>query len=75
MTRYETFDDCIREQEGDRPEFARPGSALRRANRRNPRCLPCPSCGKPNKLTPADKARGYQCDECARRDEGGMGDY
>ncbi len=53
-------------------EFAHPGSnsALRAASSRNPRNLPCPTCRKPNKLTPADRARGYQCDGCADRDEG-----
>jgi hypothetical protein len=57
----------------DRKMFQNPGgnSALRRATKRNPRSLPCPTCEKPNKLTPADQARGYQCDECADRDEGG----
>lgn len=56
---------------GDYP-FASPGqnSALRAASRRNPRNLPCPSCGKANRLTQADKARGYQCDSCADRAEG-----
>jgi len=54
-------------------QFADPGgnSALRAASRRNPRNLPCPSCKRPNRLTPADKARGYQCNACADRDEGG----
>lgn len=53
-------------------EFADPGghSALRRATKDNPRNLPCPNCGQPNRLTPADRARGYQCDECADRAEG-----
>jgi hypothetical protein len=53
--------------------FANPGSgsALRAASRRNPRNLPCPTCGKPNRLTPADQRQGYQCDECADRDERG----
>ena len=50
--------------------FANPGSALRAASKRNPRNLPCPTCGKPNRLTPADRQRGYQCDECADRAEG-----
>jgi hypothetical protein len=52
--------------------FADPGgnSALRRATRRNPRNLPCPTCGEPNRLTPADRARGYQCDTCADAAEG-----
>lgn len=54
------------------PRFANPGgkSALRAAGRGNPRNLPCPTCRKPNRLTPADKARHYQCDECADRAEG-----
>ena len=55
-----------------RSEFAEPGgrSALRAAGRGNPRNLPCPTCGAPNRLTPADRARGYQCDACADREEG-----
>ena len=57
----------------DRSMFADPGgnSALRRATRRNPRNLPCPTCGEPNVLTPADRAQGYQCNRCADRDECG----
>ncbi len=53
--------------------FADPGgrSALRAATHGNPRNLPCPTCGKPDRLTPRDRAQGYQCDECADRDEGG----
>jgi hypothetical protein len=63
-------DDC---------HFADPGgrSALRASSKRNPRNLPCPSCGAKNRLTPADRARGYQCDVCADRAEGryGSGSY
>jgi hypothetical protein len=53
------------------------GSALRAATRDNPRNLPCPTCGGANRLTPIDRARGYQCDSCADRAEGrgGYGDY
>ena len=53
-------------------QFANPGgrSALRRATRRNPRNLPCPTCGQPDRLTPADRQLGYQCDECADSLEG-----
>ena len=51
--------------------FENEGSALRRATKRNPRNLPCPTCKKPNKLTALDQSKGYQCDECADRDEGG----
>ena len=52
--------------------FQDPGgrSALRRARKGNPRNLPCPTCGEPNRLTPADRALGYQCDACADRAEG-----
>lgn len=59
--------------ESERDEFADPGgrSALRAATRTNPRNLPCPTCKRPNRLTPADRARGYQCDACADRDEMG----
>lgn len=54
-------------------DFADPGgrSALRAATKDNPRNQPCPTCGKKNKLTPKDVALGYQCDECADRDERG----
>jgi len=60
----------------DDPGFADPGgkSALRASGPGNPRNLPCPNCGAPNRLTPADRARGYQCDPCADRAERG-GDY
>jgi hypothetical protein len=53
-------------------DFQDPGgqSALRRATKSNPRNRPCPTCGKPNKLTPRDVALHYQCDECADRAEG-----
>lgn len=59
--------------EDDSIDFADPGgrSALRAATRRNPRNLPCPNCKEPNVLTPADRARGYQCNACADRCEGG----
>ena len=54
------------------PCFANEGSALRCETPNNPRNLPCPTCGEPNRLTPADKMRGYQCDECADRCERGF---
>ena len=53
------------------PKFQNVGSALRRATKNNPRTLPCPTCKEPNRLTPKDKALGYQCDSCADRDEWG----
>lgn len=51
----------------DLDEFANPGgnSALRAASKSNPRNLPCPTCGRPNRLTPKDRRLGYQCDACA----------
>ena len=53
-------------------DFADPGgrSALRAASKSNPRNLPCPTCKQPNRLTPADRRLGYQCNECADRQEG-----
>jgi len=55
-------------------DFAQPGgkSALRAARKGNPRNLSCPGCKGRNLLTPADRARGYQCDGCADRAEGGF---
>jgi hypothetical protein len=59
--------------------FADPGggSALRAATISNPRNLSCPTCGAPNRLTPADRAAGYHCDSCANRLESGFpyGEY
>lgn len=57
----------------DRLDFADPGSnsALRAAGPGNPRIHPCPNCQEPNRLTPQDKARGYQCDTCADQAERG----
>ena len=59
-------------EDDDRSMFADPGgrSALRAAGPDNPRNLPCPTCKQENKLTPADVRQGYQCDDCADRDEG-----
>jgi hypothetical protein len=65
------------EDELDQSEdFADPGgrSALRAATKTNPRNLPCPTCEKPNRLTPKDVALGYQCDSCADKLERGY-DY
>ncbi len=53
-----------------RKGFAGPGSALRAVSGSNPRNLPCPTCKQPNKLTPADVRKSYQCDDCARMEEG-----
>lgn len=58
---------------GDSEDFSDPHgrSALRASSPRNPRNIPCPTCGAANRLTPKDKALGYQCDSCADRDERG----
>lgn len=72
---YDPRDD-VREYspEDDECDFADPGgnSALRAETRDNPRNLPCPECDMPNRLTPADVARGYRCDSCADRAEMGF---
>jgi hypothetical protein len=69
-----SFGDKFIEDDGFPKEapFADPGgrSALRAASSRNPRNQPCPTCKVQNRLTPADRARGYQCDACADRAEG-----
>jgi hypothetical protein len=71
----EGFDEEDFDPESDDfdPDFQDPGgrSALRRETPDNPRVLPCPDCGKPNRLTPKDRACGYCCNECADRNEGG----
>lgn len=66
------YDDRYDEELIDGVDFAEPGgsSALRAATRNNPRNLACPTCGTPDVLTPADRARGYQCNRCADVAEG-----
>lgn len=72
---YDDYDELDDEYTWrDRVErFADPGgtSALHPSTKSNPRNLPCPTCGWPNRLTPADKAKGYQCDSCADANERG----
>ena len=70
--------DCYKalakgEHKGDVCAFADPGgnSALRAAGPGNPRVHPCPNCQEPNRLTPQDVAKGYQCDTCANNAERG----
>lgn len=71
---YLEYDDSPEERRDRCRTFADPysNSALRRATRSNPRNLPCPTCGQPNRLTPADRAKGYQCNACADREERGF---
>lgn len=72
---YDEYDEYATDDFDDEPidgvGFAREGSALRAATGRNPRNLPCPTCGAENVLTPLDVQRGYQCDRCADAAEGG----
>ena len=67
MSWYDEYED------DDRSMFADPGgsSALRASSSSNPRNLTCPTCEQPNRLTPADRALGYQCDSCADEAERG----
>jgi hypothetical protein len=67
---YDDYDDY--DPDDDRSEFADPHgkSALRAASKSNPRNRPCPTCKRPNMLTPKDVAKGYQCDQCADALEG-----
>lgn len=74
MPRYyddDYYDDYYYNE--DYCDFAEPGSnsALRAATPDNPRNLPCPTCGEPNRLTPKDVALGYQCNACANMLERG----
>lgn len=71
MSDFDDWDDPGEEGQYRRRTFHSRGSALRAASRSNPRNLPCPTCGVKNRLTPADRARGYQCDSCADRTERG----
>lgn len=68
---YDNLNDPMFDDIRDKKMFAEPGgkSALRAASANNPRNLPCPNCGEPNRLTPKDRALGYQCNSCADRAE------
>ena len=71
---YHQCDQCGMETPGcGCPQFADPTghSALRMATKTNPRNRPCPTCRGKNRLTPEDVSLGYQCDECADRQERG----
>jgi hypothetical protein len=68
------YSDPYYEEMGYLPDgsrFANEGSALRAATPDNPRNLPCPTCGEPDLLTPADVRLDYQCDRCADAAERG----
>lgn len=69
---WDRYDPDQWEQRVER--FAEPGgeSALHPADDGNPRNLPCPTCGWPDRLTPKDVIRGYQCDACAVATERGL---
>lgn len=68
MSRY--YDDDYGDDDDDfaDPEVIQPYELRRRSNPRN---LPCPTCGCANRLTPKDRALGYQCNSCADRAERG----
>lgn len=72
LNEWSDYDGGENDFDNDHP-FANPGgkSALRASGKGNPRNLPCPTCKEPNRLTRKDKSLGYQCDQCADRDEGG----
>lgn len=72
MSRFYLKDGHYWNDRAGRSMFADPhgNSALRAVSKRNPRNLPCPTCKQPNRLTPADKRQGYQCDQCADEAEG-----
>lgn len=65
MSHFYDDDYGLNDHDFDDIDFANAGSALRAETPTNPRNLPCPTCRRPNRLTPADRARGYQCDACA----------
>lgn len=68
---YNDYEDNL--DDDDCSDFAEPfgNSALRAATKDNPRNLPCPTCGQPDRLTPKDVNLGYQCNQCADQCEGG----
>lgn len=48
-------------------EFARNEAYVR--HRAGARIHPCPTCKEQGKLSERDKRNGYQCDDCANREE------
>lgn len=70
---YEDYPDDWRDGP-EEEQFQDPGgnSALRLATHDNPRNLPCPTCRRPNRLTPKDVQLGYCCDACADAAERGV---
>lgn len=50
-------------------------SSLRAETPSNPRNLRCPTCHAPNRLTPLDRAAGYQCNSCSDKTEQGRDIY
>ena len=63
-------DDCNCDRCTGGAPFRDPGgtSSLRAGELKHP----CPSCRWPNRLSDADKARGYQCNRCADAQERGV---
>jgi len=66
------YDDSLDDDENSIFEDPNGNSALRKVTRTNPRNQPCPTCGEPNMLTPADVRLSYQCDQCSDKLERGF---
>lgn len=64
-----TSDELIDMYDEVNLDFAEPGG--RSALRAGKRCHPCPTCGRPNRLTKKDIQLHYQCDQCADEAERG----
>ena len=67
---FNIFSAPIPETPGGSEGRRGPIGPQRAAGLDNPRRFPCPTCKEPDCLTQEDRARGYQCDECAERSEG-----
>jgi CRISPR/Cas system-associated protein Cas10 (large subunit of type III CRISPR-Cas system) len=56
-------------------EDSRERFAFQRRYHRGGRRYPCPTCGKPNRITEAGRRARHQCDECADKAEAGIPGY
>lgn len=59
LNEYPSFDDF------EMPDYSFRDPGGNSALRNGARIHPCPTCGRPNMLSEADKRLGYQCDYCA----------
>lgn len=60
---YDAYD---RHESAGRCRISRLAMHRPHANVRN---RPCPTCGRPNQLTAHEVSKGYQCRDCADREE------